>query len=402
MDRLVSEQIDSLETLNTLDLEAINLREQEIVKQIDFIRNLPKDNWSLKRQIYLPFEQLHVSVLDQQANAKVTSGVDLISSERGMAVAFDDEYDYINISEVGLFEQSQSFSASVWVKPDLQKASQTIMGNSGQKGVFWRGWDFILDSLNRPTLRLIHALPQDMLVVRSSQEIASKQWTHLAFVYDGSGHAYGIKFYINGLEIKPEIVRNQLQRSIYPMAFSKEKVKTPLRIGKSYRAFTGEYGIYEGLMDDLMVFERKLSGLEIASLAGIQTLDAVRKDYLEGGTEDLQSSLQEHYLTLHPVAGYQIVAERRQQIISWLDKVPEVMIMQDQAQPVVTHLLIRGNYDQPGEVVLPGTPKAIFALADTLPRNRLGLARWMIASDNPLTSRVIVNRIWQKFLAREL
>jgi hypothetical protein len=62
--------------------------------------------------------------------------------------------------------------------------------------------------------------------------------------------------------------------------------------------------------------------------------------------------------------------------------------------------LIRGNYDQPGEVVSPGTPKAVFAFSDSLPKNRLGLAQWMIAPDNPLTSRVIVNRIWQQFFGK--
>jgi len=43
----------------------------------------------------------------------------------------------------------------------------------------------------------------------------------------------------------------------------------------------------------------------------------------------------------------------------------------------------------------PAEPSSIFAYPDELPRNRLGLARWLTDSQNPLTARVAVNRYWQ-------
>jgi len=52
--------------------------------------------------------------------------------------------------------------------------------------------------------------------------------------------------------------------------------------------------------------------------------------------------------------------------------------------------------------VEPGTPDVILPFASTLPRNRLGLARWLVDPKNPLTSRVIVNRYWQMFFGRGL
>lgn len=71
-----------------------------------------------------------------------------------------------------------------------------------------------------------------------------------------------------------------------------------------------------------------------------------------------------------------------------------VMVMADMPEPRQTHILIRGAYDQPGERVGAGTPSWLPAMDDSLPKNRLGLARWLVDRRHPLTARVAVNRIW--------
>ena len=71
-----------------------------------------------------------------------------------------------------------------------------------------------------------------------------------------------------------------------------------------------------------------------------------------------------------------------------------VMVMKE--QPRKTHILIGGQFDTPGEEVQPDTPAILPAFGDR-PRNRLGLAQWLIQKDNPLLARVTVNRVWQQF-----
>jgi hypothetical protein len=71
------------------------------------------------------------------------------------------------------------------------------------------------------------------------------------------------------------------------------------------------------------------------------------------------------------------------------------MVMQEMAKPKKAHVLLRGQYDAPGDEVFPNTPEKIFPYPANLPKNRLGLAMWLTDSRNPLTSRVAVNRIWQ-------
>lgn len=60
-----------------------------------------------------------------------------------------------------------------------------------------------------------------------------------------------------------------------------------------------------------------------------------------------------------------------------------------------THILDRGLYDAPSEPVEPSTPASIFEFPEDLPKNRLGLAKWVTDKNNPLTARVFVNLIWQ-------
>ncbi|MCA9171695.1 MAG: DUF1549 domain-containing protein, partial [Planctomycetales bacterium] len=78
------------------------------------------------------------------------------------------------------------------------------------------------------------------------------------------------------------------------------------------------------------------------------------------------------------------------------DQIPRVMVMSD-AQPRETHVLDRGQYLSPLEQVSFDTPAFLPPLPADAPRNRLGLARWLISPEHPLTARVQVNRMWQHF-----
>lgn len=78
-------------------------------------------------------------------------------------------------------------------------------------------------------------------------------------------------------------------------------------------------------------------------------------------------------------------------------EIPRVMIMADLPQPRETFRLSKGLYDKPLDQVGIGVPSNLPQLATDAPTNRLGLARWLVADDNPLTARVTVNRFWQQF-----
>jgi hypothetical protein len=67
-----------------------------------------------------------------------------------------------------------------------------------------------------------------------------------------------------------------------------------------------------------------------------------------------------------------------------------------EGRPRPTHVHIRGDFQSKGEAVRPGLPAAFPAPPAGAPLNRLTLARWLVAPDNPLTARVAVNRLWEE------
>ena len=78
------------------------------------------------------------------------------------------------------------------------------------------------------------------------------------------------------------------------------------------------------------------------------------------------------------------------------------LIMKEKEEDAVAHILSRGEYDQPGDEVAANVPEVLGGLADGAPKNRLGLAQWLVADENPLTARVTVNRIWQNLFGTGL
>lgn len=91
-----------------------------------------------------------------------------------------------------------------------------------------------------------------------------------------------------------------------------------------------------------------------------------------------------------------ILNEKRSERRKYQNTIPLAMVMQEMEKPRETRVLIRGAYNDPGEVVTPGVPEAILPWQENYPTNRLGLAQWLLHPDHPLTSRVLVNHYWQQ------
>jgi len=77
-------------------------------------------------------------------------------------------------------------------------------------------------------------------------------------------------------------------------------------------------------------------------------------------------------------------------------KVPTTLVMKERMKPRDAFFLKRGQYDQRGDKVSRITPTALPPMAEGLSRDRLGLAKWLVAPEQPLTARVTVNRFWQQ------
>ena len=87
---------------------------------------------------------------------------------------------------------------------------------------------------------------------------------------------------------------------------------------------------------------------------------------------------------------------------------PTTMVMQELPKPRETHIHMRGDFLRKGARVVPAVPAVLSnaaaseGAAEKPTQTRLDLARWLVSADNPLTSRVTVNRVWQKLFGRGL
>ena len=216
------------------------------------------------------------------------------------------------------------------------------------------------------------------------------RWYHLVFTYDGSRERSGLAVYVNGHYVPTYGTGDD----IYPLQAS-VRTASPLKLGNDKKAF-----FENGAIADFRVWAREADAREAellslsAQIAAAATKSAVQLSDAE------KDALRTYYFYERNAATREMV-ERLRKID--LDRRAialrgaTTMVMQDRSDSKpVAHILKRGQYDQPGAEVQPNVPAVLPPMAASLPRNRLGLAQWLVDPANPLTSRVTVNRYWQE------
>ncbi len=88
--------------------------------------------------------------------------------------------------------------------------------------------------------------------------------------------------------------------------------------------------------------------------------------------------------------------ESKKKLDEFNNNLPTTLVSRESPEIKQAFVLIRGEYDHPGERVERDTPAALPRFTDDLPRNRLGFARWLTSDKHPLAARVAVNRFWQQ------
>jgi hypothetical protein len=151
-----------------------------------------------------------------------------------------------------------------------------------------------------------------------------------------------------------------------------------------------------------LVWEKKYDGKNTPELpADINKIFKI-KDAQRNDAQKKQ--LREYYIT-NVFAGTKSIFEPMNKELAKLTKerdaldksIPATLVMADMPEQRESFIMIRGQYDKPGEKVRRNVPAIFPPLANAQNPTRLDLARWMVAAENPLTARVTVNRLWQQF-----
>jgi len=294
----------------------------------------------------------------------------------------------LNAGDTASFGYFDKFSIAAWVNAAGDNGTLISRMTPVEEGA---GYSVHLRD-GRIQVNLIKRWLDDAIRVESHASQPRDRWYHLAVTYDGSRLAEGIRVYVDGQPILMDVKLDRLNQTF---ALPTE----PLRIG-------GGQAPFMGVIDDVRIYGRDLAFAEVQLLAVPQTVTELLRLSPESRNVAQQHKLTCYFLEYHAPAvirdADRLLTQLRQQRRTFHENLPTVMIMQEMEQPRETHVLIRGQYDRPGEKVEPGIPAAFPAMPANAPKNRLGLARWLVSSDHPLTARVAVNRFWQLYFGHGL
>lgn len=309
---------------------------------------------------------------------------------------------YISLpANFAAFEQNQPFTISSWFKLAKPGMAATLLGRTTGPMDGQRGYQLDLLTDGRLKVTLSHVWPANAIDIESVDKVPVKAWFQVAMAYDGLGRAGGLTLYLNGKPMRTRVITDHLQHSIL---YGKDKThwaQHAFYVGRMHDYFYKDFAV-----DELRIYDRCLTPLELPRLAGTpDALTAALQTPVARRSRAQRTGLYTYYVTTHDPAYRTAFAEamklRGEQLMLYTNA-DQVMVMQERKQPRVTHLLKRGVYDAPGEVVQPAVLHSMEPMPVGMPKNRLGLAQWLLMPSNPLFGRVMVNRMWQQYFGQGL
>jgi mono/diheme cytochrome c family protein len=307
------------------------------------------------------------------------------SGRKGQSVSLSNGRHLVSKS-LGQLSADRPFSWSVWVHPTAE-GSMAVFSRMDETQQH-RGFDLLVVN-GKVEMHLVDQWPSNALKVSTQQTIAPNQWHHLGITYDGSKKAAGIRITIDGKQTGLDVPNNSLSGSI--------ETEQPFRLGLRQQSLP-----FQGMIDELILFEGVLSPESMTQLANLESpkfeLAWVRKPWTELTPEQTEQAKRWTREIVRPEHGKQItaIAEKRKKLTDIEQSAPAVMVLQEMQPARETFILKRGQYDQPTTRVDADVPEALKFDKTSRVANRLELARWLTHSSNPLTARVVVNRLWEQ------
>ncbi|MGB8169338.1 MAG: DUF1553 domain-containing protein [Chthoniobacteraceae bacterium] len=299
---------------------------------------------------------------------------------------------HFQLGNLAAVNHDQPFSVAAWVNvPANFKEGAIVARMDDRKGL--QGWDLFVQN-GKFGAQLATAQPAAQIKIISKNATArAGNWQHVLVTYDGSGTAAGFRLFVDG---KPQVAVT----SGAPLKGS-SVAAVPLRVGQreTKTRFEG------GRVQDVRVYLRELSTGEARSLPDERNLRAAFAVAAEKRTPAQKSALLNFFVdnldgpSIEMAYHIEALEDEGQAI---RDRSTVSLIQEEKSGEPMANVLTRGAYDKVGEQVTPAGFSTLHPMPADAPKNRLGLARWIVAPENPLTARVTVNRFWQEIFGTGL
>ncbi|TXG38372.1 DUF1553 domain-containing protein [Seonamhaeicola maritimus] len=292
--------------------------------------------------------------------------------------------------KVGYFDHTDPFSVSISIFPNKVYEDAMVFNHCEDIRNGYKGYSLHLED-NHLKFIMAFSWPSNAIQITSKEPIKEKEWANITISYDGSGTAEGLHLFKDGDEIPVNIDMDHLYKS---MLF-KWNIHTygfhGFRIGRR----DGMRSFVNGGIDNLKIFNKELSAIEVKFL---EDKNEVKNILVQKETDKNRALLADYYfvnVNNSTKEEKENLQQLKKKLTAHVDSIPEIMVLGDLPEPRPTFVLDRGQYDSPTEEVFAGVPDAILPFDKNLPKNRLGLTKWLFDKEHPLTARVFVNRIWQ-------
>lgn len=320
----------------------------------------------------------------------------LTKGKQGKGIIFSGDT-WLDLKKSAVFGRNDSFSVSVWANIPANLTDGNIFYQGNGAIIFnWRGYHLkIVD--NKLELLMAHTAPDNSITKISTKGFPRDKWVNFTVTYDGSSKAKGLKVFLDGKEISMITQIDNLQKDI----LFRNGNEPGLQLGGRWRG----KGIKNAVVDEIKVYNRELSQLEILQLAESEDVKNIASKPFSDLDIKEKGLLQSYYtksISNKTKNQQKELTRIRKSYVDSVEKIKEIMTMRETKTPKPTFVLDRGIYDSPTEEVFPNVPSKVMPMPDSIPKNRLGLAQWLFHEDHPLTSRVAVNRYWQKFFGTGL
>jgi hypothetical protein len=302
---------------------------------------------------------------------------------------------FLEVNNFGNLEHNQSFSYGAWVKIPKDNFGGAILAKMDEGNDF-RGYDLWMEG-GKVGLHVINKWPSNALKVVSKAKAPIKKWTHLFVTYNGNAKVDGVEIYIDGKKQEKATQQDSLSQTII--------TDKPLRLGRRFNSAQTN----GAEIDDVRFYSRSLSPLEVQVISNSDPISPILAITENNRTKAQKEILVSHYFESKDKTYQKIFRQKKdtdKSLEELRNKKLTSMIMGDNPPNKTrkTYVLMRGQYASPdkSKEILPDTPAFLPPMKEDLPKNRLGLANWLMDKDHPLTARVTVNRYWQTIFGRPL
>jgi hypothetical protein len=294
--------------------------------------------------------------------------------------------DAVELPGLDWIEADKPFSIAARFRLPLGEDNYSIVSQTDPRSK-GRGW--ALEINNRIPMFRLTGLAGRSIVLRGSiiKRLKPGEWYHLAVSYDGKRDLAGARLFLNGERAAGEGEgQSKLQGEI--------RTFVPLRVGgQGTRYLTG------GAIADLRIFAGQLDEEQARLLADWPALERAKDKPAASLTDAERAAFDRYYFLREHSESIDLASQMRtlhEERITIQRRGSVTHVMQEKPEAPFAHVLHRGMYDQPRDKVTPSTPSVLPPMTSEYPRNRLGLAQWLVAPDHPLLARVTVNRFWQE------